>query len=46
MIKEDNTDIIQSQNELYKLQFLPGHLKNRIVLHLYLQLVKNTIKDC
>lgn len=44
MIKEDNTDTIPSQNELHKLQFLPGHLKNRIVLQLYLQLVQNSIK--
>lgn len=41
MIKEDNTNIILSQNELYK---LPGHLKNRKVLQLNLQLVQNSIK--
>lgn len=44
MIKEDNRIIKPLQNELCKLQVLPGHLKNRIVLQLHLQLVQNSIK--
>lgn len=44
MIKEDKTNITPSQNELYKLQVLPGHLKNRTVPQLHLKFVQNSIK--